>query len=185
MPARLLLEVVRVDLNVLLLIVRHVVVRIDRVHRTHGLAGAAVNTDFWIDVKLRIIVGRVDAVYRASLNAGLVLHPYTGFRDYISQCLASFSALLLALPSSMRVPIVPPPQMLQTLTSSQAVVAAAVPRRSDAGSSTGHEQTARRMLPRSGVARPSSFLSPSYRYVNPARSASANASPLSHTSHCV
>src|SRR5437879_2981433 len=79
--ARLLLEVVVVDLDELCPLRGHLVLREDRVHRAGVHAGAAVDALVRIDeVHVGVVVG-VDAVDGADLHAGGVLHPDAGLGD--------------------------------------------------------------------------------------------------------
>src|SRR5688572_28299002 len=82
-PPALFLEVVGVDLGLVLLVGGDLVGRVDRVDRADGLAGAAVDADVGVDEVLLRVVVRLDAVDRALLDAGLVLHVEAGVGDHV------------------------------------------------------------------------------------------------------
>jgi hypothetical protein len=84
-----------VNLNIILPLIRHVFVTIDRFDGTGGLAGAAINTLVRIDEKLRcgleirLIFKRVNAIDGADVNTSRVLRADARFADYINSHLAS------------------------------------------------------------------------------------------------
>src|ERR1700680_2286773 len=67
------LEVIGVELGVFLPLLGDVIRYEDSRHRARGLASAAVDALFRVDVKLGVLVSAVDAVHRANIDAGLVL----------------------------------------------------------------------------------------------------------------
>src|SRR5579863_4373914 len=71
-PADSLLEVLRVDLGVVLPLLRNVGIGEDRFDRTGGDAGAAVDTDFRIDVEHLVFIFAVNAVDRTNVHTRLV-----------------------------------------------------------------------------------------------------------------
>src|SRR3990172_6790508 len=73
------LEPVGVDVDVALPLVRRVVLEEDGVHRTHRLAGGAVDARLGVDVVLWVVFSAVDAVHRTDVYAGRVLPAYAGF----------------------------------------------------------------------------------------------------------
>src|SRR5688572_9295319 len=75
------LEVVGVDLDVLLLIVGHGILGEDRGHRALRFARSAVDALVGVDEVHRVIVGRVDAVDRADVDARRVLDADAGLGD--------------------------------------------------------------------------------------------------------
>jgi len=82
-----LLEVVDVDLDVLLPLGWDIVLGEDRLHRALIDAQTAVDTGVWIDVQLlgvsvvALLLGRVNAVHWADLDAGRVLGSDARFSD--------------------------------------------------------------------------------------------------------
>src|SRR5437870_5719112 len=79
----LVLEVDLVDVDELHLRGGHVLLRKNRVDRTGIDTGAAVDALVGVDVHHAVLVGLVDAVHRANLDAGLVLEVDAGLRDDI------------------------------------------------------------------------------------------------------
>src|ERR1700730_9558321 len=73
-----------VELGVGLPLLGDVVVHEDSRHRARGLAGAAVDALFRVDVKLGVFISAVDAVDRADIDAGLVLGTDARLGDYVS-----------------------------------------------------------------------------------------------------
>src|SRR5215208_3751934 len=85
-----LLVVLHVDLDVLLPLVRQLVLREARVHGAGLDAGVTVDALLRVDVELLDLVvvglvgGRVDAVHRSDLDAGIVFRVDAGFGDDVS-----------------------------------------------------------------------------------------------------
>src|ERR671917_2522375 len=79
----LLLEVVGGLGGVALHVVGDFVLGEDSLDRALGFAGAAIDTLFRVDHE--VVAGVVDAVYRADLDATLVLGADTRLRDHIGQ----------------------------------------------------------------------------------------------------
>src|SRR5437016_6294305 len=77
-------EPIRVGLDVVLPLLRHVILEEDRVYGADRLAGGAVDADLGIDVVLLVLAGAVDAVHRADVHAGGILRADAGLRDYVS-----------------------------------------------------------------------------------------------------
>src|ERR1700730_1463437 len=81
--------IVGVDLDVLLPLVGQLVLSEARVHRARLDAGVAVDALLGVDVQLRLVVepglllGRVDAIDRANLDARQILRSDTRLRDHI------------------------------------------------------------------------------------------------------
>src|SRR5262245_49315363 len=79
-----------VDLNVMLPLIRHVFVAVDRFDRTGGLAGAAVNTLVRMaetrfgTFELTSIFTAMKATNRADVNTSRVLRAYAGFANYVN-----------------------------------------------------------------------------------------------------
>src|SRR5829696_2767816 len=84
-----LLEVVCGLCGVALHIVGDFVLGVDGLDRTLGLAGAAIDALFGVDHE--VVAGVVDAVYRADLDATLVLGADTRLRDHIGQSASSLN----------------------------------------------------------------------------------------------
>jgi hypothetical protein len=81
---------VRVDRREVLPLIGDKILREDRLNRTRGLACAAVDADFRIDIqhrvlgKTRFVFARMDAVDRANIDAGGVLRPDARFSNHVS-----------------------------------------------------------------------------------------------------
>lgn len=78
-----------VDRDVLLLVLRDILLREDRVDRALWLAGAAVNALVGVDVEHLVVF--VDAVYGADIHAGSVLGFDAGFGDDVGHSALSAS----------------------------------------------------------------------------------------------
>src|SRR4029079_5868973 len=91
-------EVIGVDLDVVGPLLRHRVLGKDRGHRALGLAGAAVDALIGVDEVHRILVGGVDAIDRADVDAGRVLDADARLGDDVGhgpslhRCAGSFGA---------------------------------------------------------------------------------------------
>src|SRR4026209_1082404 len=85
------LEVVRVDLRVPLPLVGQLVLGKAGVHRAGLDTGVAVDALLGIDVEhldlvvIRLVRGRMDAIDRAYLDAGVVLGSDAGFSDHVGR----------------------------------------------------------------------------------------------------
>src|SRR6266511_696066 len=74
-------EIVGVDLDVVLPLVRHRVLGEDRRHRALRLARPAVDALLGIDEEHRIVIGGVDAIHRTDIDAARVLDADAGLGD--------------------------------------------------------------------------------------------------------
>src|SRR3990167_7868009 len=81
LDARVVLEELLVQLGEVLPLVRDLVLGEDRLHRAHGLAGAAVDALVRMDVEHGLAL--VDAVHGADLDAGLVLDVDARLGDHV------------------------------------------------------------------------------------------------------
>ena len=79
----LLFEVIRVDLDEPLPLIWQVGFEEDRLDGALRHADAAVNALIRVDVVHRVVVRRVDAVHRADLDAGRILHTNAGLGNDI------------------------------------------------------------------------------------------------------
>src|SRR5262249_49109093 len=66
---------------------RHILFRIDRVHRALRFTGAAVDALVRMDIEL--ILGLVDAVHRTDIHTGAILDADTGFSDHVGHSASS------------------------------------------------------------------------------------------------
>jgi hypothetical protein len=76
-------EVVGVDLDIVLPLFRDLAFRKDGVHRAYRHAAVAVNALSRIDVQHLVIIGAMDAVHWANIDAGFVLDPNARLSDYV------------------------------------------------------------------------------------------------------
>src|SRR5579884_15466 len=77
----LLLEILRVDGDVILPFFGNVRIGVDRLNGACGNAGAAVDAHFGIDVEHVVLILSVDAVDRTNVDARLVFGPDARFGD--------------------------------------------------------------------------------------------------------
>src|SRR6266508_1042342 len=91
---RVVQEELPVQLDEVLPLLRGLVLDEDRLHRADGLAGPAV--DAFVGVDIELLRAFVDAVHRADLDAGLVLHVDSRLGDDIRHRDLLFSPLSLA-----------------------------------------------------------------------------------------
>ena len=77
------LEVVGVDLGIFLPLLRNFILRKNRVHRTYRNTAIAVDAVLRINVEHIVLVGAMNAVHGAYVDAGFVLDADTGLRDYV------------------------------------------------------------------------------------------------------
>src|SRR4030095_15509303 len=105
--SRLFLEVVGVQRNVFLPLVRHLVEGKDRLDRAGRDARSAVDALVRMDVEHlgalegRLVLPGMDAIHRADVDAGAVLGADAGLRNYIGH---SFSSEVIARFEPLRLP---------------------------------------------------------------------------------
>src|SRR5258708_798752 len=82
---RLLLKIIRVDLNIVLPLIGHVGVLKDGGHRALRLAGAAIDAFIGINVIHIVFVRSMNTIYRADIDAGGVFDINARLRNHESQ----------------------------------------------------------------------------------------------------
>jgi len=81
-------------LNVVLPLRGHIVLMVNGLNRADVHAGGAIDAEAWVNVVLLVLIGGVDAVHRAHVNARGILHPDARLTDNIRHRLTPFDERL-------------------------------------------------------------------------------------------
>ena len=84
----------------------------DSIHRTCRDAGATVNALIGIDVKHLVLVGPVNTVHRANIDAGPIFYPNARLRNHVCHRL-DLSSRFSCSPTQAKPPAVNPPRSRQ------------------------------------------------------------------------